>query len=188
MSITMPETLDKLVQLDTELRKDYGRTIDDYIGFYITFNDDEDRYYCTPNDSIVFGRTGVGGDHFAFYTNKGSIIDLEEAPIIFIQPMSFGNEVSVVARNLKDFLSLFINLRELYILERFRFYKSKNDFINEYNEKYLTGINSRESDLNFFIELLREKIKGITEIINVYEHISELRNQIILEIDGKWDV
>ncbi|GIO31778.1 hypothetical protein [Paenibacillus sp. USDA918EY] len=184
----MPETLERLVLLDTELRKDYGRTIDDYIGFYISFNNDEDRYYCTPNDSIVFGRTGVNGDHFAFYTFKGSTIDLEEAPIIFIQPMSFGNEISLVARNLKDFLSLFVSLREIYILERFRFYNNKMDFINDYNENYFTGINSRESDLYFFIELLREKIKGIKEINDVYKYITELRKQLKLEIDKEWDI
>lgn len=151
MAIKMPETLRKLVQIDEKLREDYGLMLQDYIGFYITFNDDEDRYYCTPHDSVIFGRTGVDGDHFAFYTFKGAVRDLEEAPIIFIQPMSFGNEVSLVARNLKDFLALFINLRELYILERFELYSSKNDLMNDYNENYASGINSRKSELDSYI-------------------------------------
>ncbi|WP_174704698.1 hypothetical protein [Paenibacillus physcomitrellae] len=175
----MPETLEKLVLLDRELSTTYGRTIDDYIGLYINF-DDEHRYSCTPDDSILFGRTGVDGDHFAFYTSRGSIVDLEEAPILFIQPMRFGYEVNLAARNLKDLLSLFISIKELYVLERFRFYKSKSDFIKDYNAYYVDQIYPRENELNFIVRLLQERIKGIKEIEDVYEYITELRKQIIL--------
>ncbi|MEF2965878.1 hypothetical protein V3851_08560 [Paenibacillus sp. M1] len=167
--------------MDRELQKEYGLSVDDYIGFYISFNSDIGLYECTPEDAVVFGRTGVNGDHFAFYTFNRSIVDLEEAPILFIQPTAFGNEVNLVAKNLKEFLALFIALKELYVLERFRFYKNKSEFIKEYKEIYLKDIGMRDSNYNYFIKRLMEKIEGIPEINDVYEYIIELRKQNRLE-------
>lgn len=62
----MPASLEGIVRIDKELRKQHDGTLQDYMGFYISFNNDEDRYYCTPDDAIIFGRTGADGDHFAF--------------------------------------------------------------------------------------------------------------------------
>lgn len=177
----MPDTLVDIVRIDKELRERHDETFQDYVGFYISFNNDDDRYYCTPDDAIVFGRTGVDGDHFAFLTFNGSISDLEEAPIIFIQPMASGNQVTLVARNLKDFLAVFINLKEIYVLERFRFYKNKLDFINDYNDNYLKDIRLRENDSDFINDLLRRNVEGIVNINDVYEYITELKKQIKLE-------
>lgn len=109
---------------------------------------------------------------------------MEEAPIIFIQPTAFGNQVTLVARNLKDFIALFINLKEIYVLERFRFYKNKLDFTNDYNDNYMEDIKMRESDNHLIIELLKENIKGIAEIDDVYEYIIESRKQIELGINN----
>ncbi|WP_433944942.1 hypothetical protein [Paenibacillus sp. SN-8-1] len=102
--------------------------------------------------------------------------------------MAFGNEVSLVARNFKDFLSLFINLRELYILERFRLYSSRVDFVKDYDKHYSEGISSRESEHDFFIKLLRENVEGIIDINDVYQYINDLREQVVLEIDREWDI
>ncbi|MGC5774164.1 hypothetical protein [Paenibacillus pabuli] len=180
----MPESLADIVRIDRELREQHVGTFQDYVGFYIRFNSDDDRYYCTPNDAVIFGGTGADGDHFAFFTFNGSIRDLEEAPIIFVQPMAFGNQVTLVARNLKDFLALFISLKEIYILERFRFYNNRSDFINDYNDNYLKDIRLRESDSQFIIDLLRRSIEGIVHIDDVYEYITELKKQIKLEINN----
>lgn len=109
---------------------------------------------------------------------------MEEAPVIFIQPTAFGNQVTLVARNFKDFVALFINLKEVYVLERFRFYKNKLDFMNDYNDNYMEDIKMRESDYNLIIELLKENIKGITEIDDVYEYMIESQKQIELGINN----
>lgn len=180
----MPESLEHIVRIDKELREQHAGTFQDYVGFYISFNNDDDRYYCTPDDAIIFGRTGADGDHFAFFTFNGSISDLEEAPVIFIQPMASGNQVTLVARNLKDFLAVFINLKEIYVLERFKFYKNKLDFMNDYNENYLKGVRLRESDSNFIIDLLRKNIEGIVNIDDVYEYIIEINKQNKLGINN----
>ncbi|WP_162487615.1 hypothetical protein [Paenibacillus sp. LC231] len=89
----------------------------------------------------------------------------------------------MVARNLRDFLALFITLKDIYVLERFEFYKSQSDFIKDYNENYLKDIDLRENELEFFIEELRENVvEGITEINDAYAYITDLRKQISIDI------
>jgi len=171
-----PDTLKVLTQLDKELQDKHDSTLDDYLGFYINFDDDDDRYECTPEDAIIFGRTGTDGDHFAFLTNNGMIVDLEYAPIVFIQPMDFDNEVKLVARNIKEFISLYIQLKELYVLERFDMYKSESDFIKDYEENYQEDIDDREEELQFITMQLQKRIE-IKKIENVYSYIKKLRNE-----------
>jgi hypothetical protein len=104
----IPETLKKLKTLDNILQEQYQSSLDDYLGFNLIDQDEEEdfRYDCTPVDALVFATTGMGGDHFVFNTKKGTIENLEEAPIIFIQPMDFEKPNKLVARNIKDLLSL----------------------------------------------------------------------------------
>lgn len=93
----------------------------------------------------------------------------------------FDKAVNLVARNLGDFLALFITLKEIYVLERFGFYKSQSDFIKDYNENYLKDIDLRENELEFYIEELRENVvDGITEINDAYAYITDLRKEIQL--------
>ncbi|MCF2946022.1 hypothetical protein [Paenibacillus tarimensis] len=104
-----------------------GESLYDYLGIYIR-REPGFAYDCTPDDAVVFGHTGADGDHFAFSTGEGSIINLDEAPILFIQPMMFGEEVKMVARNLQEFLSAYLSLGEIYILERFDRYLTRHVF------------------------------------------------------------
>lgn len=169
-----PKTLQALNQLDQELQDHYDSKLDDYLGLMISFNDDDDRYDCTPDDAIIFGRTGVDGDHFAFMTSDWTVEDLEDAPIVFIQPMDFDNEIKLVARNLKDFISLFIELKELYLLERFEIYKNENDFIKDIEENYKDELESRTDEYSFIAEKLHKYIE-LNKIENVFNYIKDLR-------------
>ncbi|WP_415839662.1 hypothetical protein [Paenibacillus tarimensis] len=119
--------IDTLYKLDRELSEKTGESLYDYLGIYIR-REPGFAYDCTPDDAVVFGHTGADGDHFAFSTGEGSIINLDEAPILFIQPMMFGEEVKMVARNLQEFLSAYLSLGEIYILERFDRYLTRHVF------------------------------------------------------------
>lgn len=59
--------------------------------------------------------------------NNGEIASLEDAPILFIQPVIFNHPVKKVARNIRDFIAVFIALKEIYVLERFTYYHSEVD-------------------------------------------------------------
>ncbi|WP_438448396.1 hypothetical protein [Gorillibacterium sp. sgz5001074] len=175
----MPGTLRNLVKLDNILDEQFGSTIDDYLGFGISFDNEEDRYECTPEDAIIFGSTGVDGDHFAFATFGGSIHDLEEAPILFIQPMDFGNEVKLVARNIIDLIAIYLSLRDLYILERISYCGSKEEFNRDLMENSFNSTNDMDDDNIFFINRLK-KLVEYKEIIDVYDYITELKKDIMI--------
>ncbi|MDG0791433.1 hypothetical protein OMP38_11560 [Cohnella ginsengisoli] len=103
------QTLTALLELDNELKTHFDSSLEDCMGMMVR-REEGMKYDCTPDDAKVFAFTGVDGDHFAFSTANGTISDLEYAPILFIQPMCFENSVKLIARNIRDFLSLFLSL------------------------------------------------------------------------------
>ncbi|MFD2614162.1 hypothetical protein [Paenibacillus gansuensis] len=169
----MPKTLSSLYAIDQILQNNHGRGIEDYLGIYLNFSSDF-GYDCTPDDAVVFGHTGMGGDHFAFFTNNDSVSTLEEAPIIFIQPMLFEHQVKLVANNLCDFLSLFLCFKELYILERFDFYKTKKEFLDDYELNFRNSILEREDEISLFSTEMTSRIK-LRTIEDAYDYIMDLR-------------
>lgn len=170
--------LKTLLTINRELYELNGENVVDYLGIYISEEPDL-AYECTPEDALVFAHTGMGGDHFAFLTLNGSITDLDEAPIVFVQPMMFDYPVKLVARNLKDFLSIFLTLKELYILERFDWYKSKEDMVNDIEKHYKPSIEERKEELDFIIDLLERRL-GVVPMVDVFDYIEELRESIRL--------
>gem|GEM_PF-84613 len=93
----------------------------------------EPTYSVTPIDSVKFCTTGGDGCHFAFLTDFGTRQDLENAPIVFVDPMDFAECVRLVANNLKDLLGLFCYFG---YTEAFRLYR---DF------KFLKGFQPPEA-------------------------------------------
>jgi hypothetical protein len=174
-SFIPPETYIKLQKLDQELINETGESLDDYIGIHLKFNGF--RYdEITPDDSIVFASTGANGDHFAFDTKKGTVNNLEEAPILFIQPMDSHSHVKLVAQNLKNLLTIYLTLKEFYVLERFDWYEKQEDFINDYDNNYREDIEERLNEFNLVSLRLIQQL-NINAIDDVYSYIKDLRNQ-----------
>lgn len=63
-------------------------------------------YYCTPVNSLCFGRTGVDGEHFSFLVQEGVINS--QSPIIVTAPCAYDSEMpnAVVAETFEDFIGL----------------------------------------------------------------------------------
>lgn len=165
--------LKALSELDRELYERNGTNIADYLGISISQKPGF-AYECTPEDSFVFANTGMGGDHFVFLTKNGSISNLDEAPILFVQPMVFDNPVKLVARNIKDFISIFLTLKELYILERFDWYESKEDMNTDIEKHYKPNIEARKGELDYIIDLIERRL-GVVPINDVFNYITEIR-------------
>ncbi|MNW49452.1 hypothetical protein D3C74_268710 [compost metagenome] len=170
------DTITKLLQLDEELKLKNNTALDHYLGIMVC-REEGFMYDCTPEDALVFAYTGMGGDHFAFSTKNGTIHNLEEAPILFVQPMIFESQVKVVARNIKDLLSIFLSIKEFYILERFDWYESEIDMMLDIKENYEQSINERLQELDFISEKLEEYI-SIKRIENVFQYITSIRQDI----------
>ncbi|MGM1049734.1 MAG: hypothetical protein ACQEXX_26865 [Bacillota bacterium] len=168
-------TITSLISLDDELKKEHDLTLDQFIGIYIC-KEEGMKYECTPEDAIVFAFTGTGGDHFAFSTMNGLIKDLDTAPILFIQPMIFSNPVKMVANNIRDLFSVFLTLKEFYILERFDWYESESDMLHDIEEHYQKAISSRQKELKFISELIQNQLQ-ITPIKTVFKYISNIREK-----------
>ncbi|MBB6632616.1 hypothetical protein [Cohnella thailandensis] len=170
-----PETFIKLKELDRALINETKNSLYDFIGINLRFNGfkyDE----ITPDDCIVFASTGTDGDHFAFDTKEGTIDNLEEAPILFIQPTDSETPVKLVAKNIKDLFSIFLKLKEFYVLERFDWYESEEDYINDYNTNYKEDIEERNKELNYISNRLTQEL-NISEIDNVFTYIKEIRER-----------
>lgn len=170
-----PETLNLLFEINKELDAVNGKNLDYYIGIRLDFSRN-DNYECTPPDAIVFAWTGMDGDHFAFLTKDDTVMDLEEAPIVFIQPMDFDNPVKLVANNISDLLSLYINLKEIYVLERFSLYDNKEDFLSDYQKNYLPQILKKKEDITIISSLLLDRIH-LRTIEDSYQYIKDLNNK-----------
>ncbi|WP_141505425.1 hypothetical protein [Paenibacillus luteus] len=99
----VPPTLKTLIKLEKELDHE-GYSIWDVLGF--TFEDSHYRYFNTPSDVVVFAVTGGDGIHYGFLTDYGTAVDLENAPVVEVSPMSFDRPAKVVANNLKEFIRI----------------------------------------------------------------------------------
>lgn len=171
-SYQAPQTLQKLIAIEKELISDYGQSFKNVMGIIFSFNDPI-KYDCTPTDAIIFGWTGVNGDHFAFVTYNHKITDLNQAPIIFVQPMNPDNEVMIAANNLTEFLSLYIELKEFYILERFVYCETESDFKRDYEKFYRSHIDSNKHRYRIFTDRLKSTFE-IPRIENVYKYVRGL--------------
>ncbi|WP_339279355.1 hypothetical protein NYE40_04405 [Paenibacillus sp. FSL W8-1187] len=100
-SLALPPTL-RLLQRWNESLGD-SETFYGLFGFYLQTGGF--RYANTPCDAVVFGSTGMDGIHFALLTDFGRSADLGQAPVICVSPMEFDDPSTVIARNLREFLS-----------------------------------------------------------------------------------
>ncbi|MEN1985651.1 hypothetical protein [Paenibacillus hubeiensis] len=167
----IPETLQRLFRLDEQLVKKYGKKFDDFFGARLTF--EEEGYDCTPDDAIVFLWTGADGDHFVFLTDGDTVDSLEEAPIFFIQPMSFSDPYKPVAKNIKEFLALYVQLRELYLFEWLPSYKTEEAFLQHYKDEFEKDILENKQDQDVFIAAIEQEIQ-LPKIERVFVYIQEL--------------
>ncbi|EHB68513.1 hypothetical protein [Paenibacillus lactis] len=114
----IPKTLEKLKEINRQVSSDLGVELDDILHVYIDYDlsnqDPEFAYNGHPLDVIPFALTAIGGEHFGFLTDFGSIDDLEDAPIVFVQALPFEEyHVTLLANNIIDFLGLFLSYRDL---------------------------------------------------------------------------
>ncbi len=163
---TLPSTLAKLFVFEQELRAE-GQSFDSTLGFMLETEDT--RYRQTPPDVIPFARPGVDGIHYGFLTEFGQVSDLEQAYIVCVSPMDFGNEIWIVARNIREFL------RVVY---------SENTILFNYFpdiESYISCIeNSEVDEPDERVLYVKEKLKerfSIEPITDMPQYITSLQKQ-----------
>ncbi|MEC2054407.1 hypothetical protein I6J18_20005 [Peribacillus psychrosaccharolyticus] len=120
-----PQTLQMLTKIDLELQKE-GVSLFDQLSLFLL--DDDYSYDVTPYDVIPFANIGADGIHYGFLTDFGRVKDLEEAFIVCISPMNFGNHVQIIARNIKEFIDVVLTLNDASSIENLLDYSTKEEY------------------------------------------------------------
>ncbi|MDF2571675.1 MAG: hypothetical protein K0R55_3279 [Sporomusa sp.] len=134
-SYEIPPLLEEIIAWEKEIKQEVPY-LETPTGYYLQFDpSDNGGYRSSPTDAIMFARTGMGGIHFSFLTDFGSVTDLSLAPIIRVDPMNFGNCSKIVANNIRDFFVIHFSDHEGLLL---------NDF--ESQEHYLSYLRDQEDE------------------------------------------
>lgn len=126
-----PVTLENLIRIVEE--ENYHT--DKYLSFILREGTKPD--HPAPIDNIPFAWTGGDGCYFGFLTDFGKEPNLEEAPIIFVQPTDFSEKepargVKLFARNIKDFLRITIeSWRETVRLKKYSWITKEDNIERE---------------------------------------------------------
>ncbi|WP_141500109.1 hypothetical protein [Paenibacillus luteus] len=160
-SYEVPPAIHRLYELEEE----FGSDMDTELGLIMQRYDR--RYPSTPPDFIPFASSGVDGIHYCFVTDFGAVNHLEDAYIAIVSPMDFGSEVSLIARNLNDFLRILCTDRSL-------FYHSPRTL-----ETYFQTAKERQEQWEG-LSLALSKLKtvfGLTEVADLAEYMRDLHEK-----------
>lgn len=124
--LKMPPTFEKLKKLEEILKKE-GYSFDRDL--CLILQSDYFAYDVTPYDVIPFARTGCDGIHFGLLTDFGTVSDLEDAFVVCISPMDFGSPIKVVARNIREFVSLVCTMKSAVTISNFHHLKEEEQYL-----------------------------------------------------------
>lgn len=181
----MPYTFEQLKKLEEMLNKE-GCSLED---LDLCIEAERFAYDVTPYDVITFASTGMDGIHFGLLTDFGTVSDLENAFVVCISPMDFGDHIKIVARNIMEFMGLVCTMKGATAISNFILFQEEASYVD-----YLKELKQQEDDeytekANYIIAKLRSTIK-CQLIDDVYDYVekkvtTQRKNQIILPtLDG----
>ncbi|MFM1654922.1 hypothetical protein ACI7RC_22915 [Brevibacillus sp. B_LB10_24] len=177
VSYEIPALLKEIMQWEKEMA-DQVPYLETPSGLFLGIQGDGNGgYSCSPIDSITFAGTGMDGIHYALLTDFGTVTKLEEAPVICISPMDFGNCVRLVARNLHDFFSIQLFdtgalLNDFDSEERYLDYRRRAEEEDNTSEYFDHRLWKEQREL--VAKTAREKF-GLPFIPNSFQYMKELR-------------
>ncbi|MCI1590235.1 hypothetical protein [Heyndrickxia oleronia] len=184
----MPLTFEKLKKLEVVLEKE-GYSLDEDLGLIL--QSDYYSYSVTPYDVITFASIGCDGIHFGLLTDFGTVSDLENAFVVCISPMDFGSHIKIVARNIREFVSLICTMKDTGAISNFNHMKEEEEYLN-----LLKQIKKEEPENKEFVERANYVVEKIISTIrceiidDVYQYVermirTERKQQTILPtLDG----
>ncbi|KYD07950.1 hypothetical protein [Heyndrickxia sporothermodurans] len=184
----MPLTFEKLKRLDVHLKEE-GYSLDNDLGLIL--HSDYYSYFVTPYDVITFASIGCDGIHFGLLTDFGTVSSLEDAFVVCISPMDFGSHIKIVARNIREFVSLICTMKDAGSISNFNYFKEEEDYLNLIKDLKQEEIENEEfvKRTNYVVEKVINTI-GCEIIDDVYHYVerkvkTEREKQTILPtLDG----
>lgn len=179
MKYKSPTVLEEFVKWERKFAKEVPY-LGTPSGLYLGFSEKPGGYMCTPLDSYTIAYTGGDGEHFAILTDFGLQEDLNNAPVISVFPMNLEatRNVRIVARNVSDFLWLYLNHELLLINE----YNSEEEYVEHMKKE------TEDQSTDYFNHRLwleqKEVVKKVVQevfqfpvIPNPYQYIQDLRGE-----------
>lgn len=185
----MPKLYNQLKTLEKKLQKE-GYSLFDQFGLLLS--EDVTHYQVTPLDVIPFGSIGVDGIHYGLLTDFGKIQGIEEAFIVLIAPMDFGDQHKIVARNFREFLNLAWTTGNAIDVANFKLVKTEDDYarmLSNFEESHKEMDDDYKRETSHVLKRIREDFQ-VQPIENIYKYIEievkEAREkQIVLStLDG----
>ncbi|PJN86848.1 hypothetical protein [Bacillus sp. mrc49] len=185
--LNMPPTIDKLHTLEKEIEKK-GYSLSD-LSLYLEF--DFSPYETTPYDVITFASTGVDGIHFGFLTDFGTVSDLENAFVVCISPMDFDTHIKIVARNIREFLSLVCTMKGALSISNFNIFEEEEQYIQYLQEQNQVKPEDKEfeEEAKYVVEKIiaafgSEPIEDVYHYVEIKVREQRAQQTIFPTLDG----
>lgn len=146
------------------------------LGFYPSL--ESFRYDNTPCDVIIFGHFGIDGVHCGYLTDFGTVVNLEQAPIVCVSPMD-ERPIRMVAKNFSDFLSINMTDQALFYNE----FDSEEDYLstlerwNSENDEDYYGLSEQEKEVQEKIKNFLKENFEIPAIDHPYQYMKNLERE-----------
>ncbi|GMK38071.1 hypothetical protein PCCS19_11250 [Paenibacillus sp. CCS19] len=180
---SVPEELLFLSELDKQYSSIYEH--DSLLGAYISLNNF--RYSITPLDVIPFGRTGVDGIHLGFLTDYSQCDALDNAYIVCVSPMDFEKPISILSRNIRELLALWIAVGDPCLMDAYKYY-SREDQFNKFLRKHEKGLYERSIKLEPYFDMFIQQfdIEPITDVYQYLHSVQQMRHEekVLPTLDG----
>ncbi|GAK42938.1 hypothetical protein PUW24_08715 [Paenibacillus urinalis] len=171
----IPADLQLLLSIEEEFRAVHPQGLDFGMGLIPELG--SFRYLCTPSDVIVFGSNGCDGIHYGYLTDFGEVESLDQAPIVCISPMDFGETNKLIAGSFRDFLSIALTDSALFY-NRFESEDAYRTQVKIWEEEALAspyGCTPEEEKLRKELHERLRKDFDLPVIENPYAYIKEIQ-------------
>ncbi|MDQ0862303.1 hypothetical protein [Bacillus sp. V2I10] len=165
--LKMSSTFEQLRKLEEILKKE-GDSLGEDLNLFL--HSERFAYDVTPYDVITFASTGMDGLHFGLLTDFGTVLDIENAFVVCVSPMDYGEHIKIVARNIMEFVGLICTMKSAVAISNFIFFQEEARYVD-----YLKELKQQENDeytekANYIIANLMSTIK--CELIDdVYDYV-----------------
>ncbi len=172
----VPEELILISELDIEFSTLHK--YDSLLGATIHFGDG--RYFNTPLDVIPFGWTGGNGIHLGFLTDFSTCKTLDDAYVVCVSPMDFDKPVTILSRNIRELLGLWIATGDPSFMDYFKHCTSEEQF-NHFLKKNERDLYERSKKLEPYFQIIQQHF-DIEAIPDVYQYLLKLQQRRCEEV------
>lgn len=142
----------------------------------VKYNNDN-RYFCTPQEANIFAGLGVNGIHSCIIP-RSCCENIEQSPVYVISPMMPDHYVELVASSLQDFIDILVACKDAAALEYISYSGEEafNTLLFEIDRCLVESPDYNEKVKETTKKL--QSIFGVRAIDNIYQHVQTTRSNL----------